>query len=169
MKSLIASIAILGLVGMVVGVGTQAATTADVSATVTAQLITIAVADGSVDYGILPINTSANTVTLGQTQVVTNNSKVNVDLEVKSSDAVGGTQWDLAATNAALDDFTHESSPDGSTYTAFNVDNATYTSLATNIAATGGTQNLDLRIKTPASVTDNELKTITVTVLATAN
>ena len=41
-------------------------------------------------------------------------------------------------------------------------------SLAINIA-NEGTQNLDLRINTPASVTDNVQKTITVTILATAS
>jgi len=164
MKSLIASIAILGVLGLAVGTGTGAAPTADVSATVTAELITISVADGSVEYGIVPIDT----LKVVQTQVVTNNSNVAVDLDVRSSDAIGGTQWNLAATNAALNDFTHESSPDGSTWTAFNVDNTTLTSLASNIAASGGTQDLDLRIKTPASVSDNVLKTITVTVVASA-
>ena len=162
MKSLIASIAILGVAGLAVGTGAGADTTAEVSATVTAELITISVADGSVEYGIVPIDT-LKTV---QTQVVTNNSNVAVDLDVKSSNAIGGTQWTLAATNAALDEFTHESSPDGSTWTAFNVDNTTLTSLATNVAADGGVQDLDLRIKTPLTVTDNIEKTITVTVQA---
>jgi len=162
MKALIFSIAIVGVLGLVVGVGAGAAPTADVLATVTAELITITVADGSVEYGILPVNT----LKIVQTQVVTNNSNVAVDLNVKSSDAIGGTQWTLATTNAALDEFTHESSPDGSTWTAFNVDNTTVTSLATNVAASGGTQDLDLRIGTPVSVTDNVEKTITVTVQA---
>ena len=166
MKSLIISVIILVLVGAAVGVSVQGADTANVSATVTAELITISVADGSVAYGILPVNTSEDTVLLGDTQVVTNDGNVDVDLEVRSSDAVGGTEWNLAATNAALNDFTHEFAPDGSTWTTFNVVNATYTSLATNVA-TSTDQNLDLRIKTPASVSDNVEKTITVTVLAT--
>jgi len=168
MKSLIVSIAILGLIGMMVGAVTLAAETATVSATVTAELITIAVADGSVDYGILPINTSKDTVAPSQTQVVTNNSNVAVDLEVKSSDAVGGVEWNLAAT-AAADAFTHEFAPDGSTWTAFNADNTIYASLTNNVSASGGTQNLDLKIGTPVSVSDNVQKTITVTVLATAS
>ncbi len=169
-KEFITTILILGMVGMVVGVVVKADTTADVSATVTAELISVSVLDGSVAYGILAVNISEDTVTLNDTQVVTNDSNVLADLGVKSSDAVGGTQWNLAATNAALDDFTHESSPDGSNWTLFNADNSSYTTLGTgNIAASGGTQNLDLRIKTPTSVTDNILKTITVTVLATAS
>ena len=161
MKSLIASITILGLVGMVVGVVAQGADTDTVTATVTAELITITVTDGSVDYGVLSINTSKE----DNSQVVTNNSNVAVDLEVKSSDAVGGHDWDLAAA-AAADAYTHEFAPDGSSWTTFNVDNNTYASLKTNVAVSG-VQDLDLKIGTPTSVTDNEEKTITVTVLAT--
>jgi len=169
MKSLIISVIILVLVGAAVGVRVQGADTANVSATVTAELITISVADGSITYGILPVNTNEDTVFLTDTQVVTNDGNVEADLAVKSSDAVGGTDWNLAATNASLDEFTHEfSSNGGSNWTVFNVDNVTYTSLTTNVAV-NGTQNLDLRIKTPASVTDNTEKTITVTVLATAS
>jgi len=169
MNKLIGSIAILGLVVMLVGVVATADTTAVVSATVTTDLITISVDDGSVAYGILPLNTNQDTTASGlnDTQVVTNDGNVNVDLEVKSSDAIGGTGWNLAATNASSDEFTHEYSSDGGTgWATFNVDNTTYASLATSIAALG-TQNLDLRIKTPTSVTDNTEKTITVTVLAT--
>lgn len=97
---------------------------------------------------------------------MTNDGNVDVNLEVKSSDAIGGTDWNLAATNAALDEFTHEFAPDGSTWVAFSVVNDTYTSLAGPVTTT---QNLDLRIKTPTSVSDNAQKTITVTVLATAS
>ena len=167
-KQFLASITVLALVGFIVGVSVDAADTADVTATVTAQLISVSVLDGSVAYGILPVNTNQDTVTLIDTQVVTNDGNVDVDLSVKSSDAVGGIAWNLAATNASLDEFTHEfSSDDGGNYAGFNVDNITYASLVTGVSP-AGTQNLDLRIKTPASVTDNALKTITVTVLATA-
>ncbi|MBZ9572462.1 hypothetical protein KJA15_03970 [Patescibacteria group bacterium] len=168
-KQFIATICILGLVGMVVGVGVLADGTETVTATVTAELITISLLDGAVDYGILPINDSEDTTPSGldDTQVVTNNSNVAVDLGVKSSDAVGGTPWNLVVATGSIDEFTHEFAPDGSTWATFNVDNTTYTSLTTNVAV-NGTQDLDLRIGTPTSVSDNVLKTITVTVLATA-
>lgn len=90
-KSTIATIAILALVGLGVGVGASAAPTADVSATVTAELVSITSGDGTVAFGILPVDTNADTVTLGQTQSATNTGNVAVDLEVRSSDAVGGT------------------------------------------------------------------------------
>jgi len=164
MKSLIASIAIVSVVGAGVFAAAGAADTANVAATVTAELISITVADGSVAYGTLAVSTNADTVTLSQTQVVTNGGNVNVDLDVKSSDAAGGTPWNLVAAVGSLDEFTHEFAPDGSTWASFNVDNDVYTSLATSVTTT---QNLDLRIKTPTSITDGTEKTITITVLAT--
>lgn len=163
-NKLIASIAVFSLLALV-ALPAIAATTADVSATVTAQLVAVSVSNGNVAYGVLDVNTNANTVDLSQTQVVTNDGNVDVNLEVKSSDAIGGIDWNLAATNAALDEFTHEfSSNGGGAWTAFSVVNATYTSLAGPVTTT---QNLDLRIKTPTSVSDNVQKTITITVLAT--
>ncbi len=53
MKSLIASICILGLVGMVVGVAIQGADTDTVMATVTPQFIAVSIDVESVDYGVL--------------------------------------------------------------------------------------------------------------------
>ena len=166
MRGLIASIAILGLVGLAVGVSAQAVTEAPVLATVTAQLIAVSVLNGTVDYGILSVSTSKNTISPSQTQTATNDSNVTAKLNIKSSDAVGGVNWDLAAT-AAADAFTHEFSVDGGTnWTAFSPDNITYSTLNASVAA-GGTQAFDIRIGTPISVSDNVQKTITVTVQAT--
>jgi len=170
MKSLIASIMILGLVGMIIGVVTQAATTDDVSATVTAQLVSVLVSDGTVEYGILPLDTTEHTATGGtasETQTATNDGNVAADLDIRSSDALGGTTWELAATRGS-NAFTHEFSiNDGSNWTAFNVDNTSYSSLTTNVAAADN-QTFDLRIGTPTASADNVEKTITVTVLASA-
>ena len=166
-KSTIATIAILALVGLGVGMSAGAATEGTVNATVTAELVSLTVEDGSVSFGILPVNTNADTVTLGQTQSATNTGNVAINIGVRSSDAIGGTEWNLAATNAAENEFTHEFSSDsGSTWTSFAVDNNVNTSFATDVAA-GNAETLDLRIKTPTSVTDNVEKTITVTALAT--
>ncbi len=148
----------------------MAATTADVSATVTSQLISVTVADGSVAYGVLNADTNQDTVTLSDTQTATNNGNVPENFSIRSSDATsGGTNWNLAA-STGTDEFTHEFSIDsGSNWIAFNVDNITYSSMSSSVAASGGTDNFDLRIKTPVSSTDNDEHTITVTVLATAS
>src|SRR3989344_3246183 len=104
MKGLIASITVLSLVGAVAAIGVGAADTASVAATVTAQLVSVSVSDGTVDYGILATSTSKDTVGV-QTQTATNNSNVTAKLDIKSSDAVGGTPCNLAGV-AAPDVFT---------------------------------------------------------------
>jgi len=167
MKKIIAGISVFTLLAFAFPV--QSAGTADVTATVTAELISVSVDDGSVAYGALPLNTSEDTVTLTDTQTATNDGNVNVDLGVRSSDAASaGTPWNLAA-SAGVDAFTHEfSTNSGSTWTDFNADNATYSSIATGVASTG-TQDFDLQVGTPTSSTDTVEHTITVTVQATAS
>lgn len=166
MRSLLISIAILGLVGTVVGVAVGAQSTDDVTATVTAKLISVSVSSGTVAYGILDLNTTTTTVALGQTQTATNDSNVAVDLGIRSSDATSSsTNWNLAA--AAGDNaFTHEFSTDGSSYAAFDVNNSTYSTLVSGVAASGS-QTFDLRIGTPTTSSDSLEHTITVTVQAT--
>jgi len=144
-----------------------AATTGTVSATVTAQLISLSVADGDVSYGVLDADTFGDTVGT-ETQTVTNNGNVAEDFGIKSSGASSaGTPWNLAA-STGTDEFTHDFSVNsGANWTAFNVDNAAYTAMSSNIAK-DGTDTFDLRIKTPVTSTDTLEHTITVTVLATA-
>jgi len=168
MNKLIASIAVFSLLAFVT-FPVVAATTDDVVATVTAQLVAVSVSDGAVAYGTLDLNTNQDTVTLADTQTATNDGNVNVDLGIRSSDAVSGvTDWNLAA-SAGTDEFIHEFSTDsGTTWTGFNVDNATYSNIASGVAASG-TQDFDLQIGTPTASTDSVEHTVTVTVLATAS
>lgn len=173
MKSLIATICILGLVGMIVATAVQA-DTADVTATVTAQLVSVSVSDGSVVYGTMELSTAQSTAlgdddSLDDTQTATNDGNVNVDLSIRSSDAAsGGTLWELAA-SAGSDEFTHEfctsdcdSSP---TWVGFNIDNATYSTIASDVIPTGS-QAFDLRLGTPSFSSDSVEHTVTITVLA---
>lgn len=176
MKSLIATILILGLVGMVVGVAVQGAGTAPVSATVTPKLLTVSVSDGAVVYGILGAsatkntalynaNTNLNGMTPADTQTATNGSNVPVALNIKSSDAVGGITWELAAA-AGSDAFVHEfKGGDAAAWTQLPVDNVSYATLDANPAA--ASVAFDLQITTPTFTTDYVLKTITVTVQVT--
>ena len=113
-------------------------------------------------------DTNQDTVTLGDTQTVQNDGNVNEDFGIKSSDAASaGTPWNLAA-STGTDQFTHEfSTNSGSSWTDFNADNNTYSSISSAIVPTN-TDDFDLQIKTPTSSTDTLEHTITVTVLATA-
>lgn len=157
--ALIAAIAGL-LIASVVG-----AAEATVDATVTPQLVAVSVSDGTVVYGILAANSSANTFTLGQQQTATNDGNVDVDLDIRSSDAVvAGTDWNLEATTST-DQYTHEFSiDDGVSWSFFAADNSV-SDLADPVIAS---KTFDLRITTPTTSTDLGEHTITVTVLATA-
>ena len=169
MKSLIASILILGLVGLVVGVAVKGAETATVTATVTPRLLSVTITtDGSVAYGIMSLNTSKSTLPTGlnDTQTAKNDGNDVENLNIRSSNATGGTQWTLAAAPGE-NQFVHKFSTNGGTsWTTFANDTTNY-SLATNVAV-NGTQNFDLQITTPTATTDYVQKTITVTVQAVA-
>ena len=176
-KGLIASIAIVGLVGLVVGVSVKGATEDTVSATVTPKLITVTVTDGSVDYGTLGLDTTKNTALLNdpanlegmtpvQTQTATDGSNVDVALNIKSSDAVGGTNWDLVAATGVQDKFVHKfKGGDATVWTQLPVDNVSYATLAASPAASS--VDFDLQITTPTATTDHVQKIITVTVQVT--
>lgn len=95
MKSLIASIAILGIVGMVVGVAVQA-DTAPISATVTVKLISVTVDPTSVNYGTLAFGDSA----ISSTFTATNEGNIDEAFEIKGADATfNGGSWTLAGTS----------------------------------------------------------------------
>ena len=149
--------------GLLLGHITRAATTAAVTATVSAVNLAISVADGSIAYGSVNLSTATTTANNGETQVVTNDGST-MKLNVKSSDATGGTAWTLG-TSIGSNIFKHEvSTTTGSTYMTFQATD-TYLTASTTIAA-GLTQNLDFRFTTPSGSTDFVQKAITITVQA---
>lgn len=169
MNKLITSIAVFGLLTFVT-LPAIAATSVVVNATVTANVVAISVDDGVVEYGTLDLSTQQNTFTLDDTQTATNDGNVNVDLGIRSSDATStGTDWNLAASIGIIDEFTHEfSTNSGSTWTDFNPDNNSYSTIASGVTPTNS-QGFDLQIGTPSASTDIVEHTVTVTVLATAS
>ena len=157
------AVALIAGGGLLLGHITRAATTANVTATVTAVNLAISVADGSIAYGSVNLSTATTTANNGETQVVTNDGST-MKLNVKSSDATGGTAWTLG-TSIGSDIFKHEvSTTTGSTYMTFQATD-TYLTASTSIAA-GLTQNLDFRFTTPSGTTDFVQKSVTVTVQA---
>ncbi len=171
MKRLLVVAGVISLVAAVlVPAGVSADAEQTVSCTVKAKLISLTVTDGSVAYGTLGLSPSAgspttkSTIDLVDTQVVTNNGNVTEDFDIKSSDAEGGTAWNLvAAASIATDAFAHQFSADSGSNWADLTD--TYQSMATGVA-TSGTENVDLKIFMPTGTSDYDPKTITVTVLA---
>lgn len=162
MKSLIASICILGLVGMVVGVAVQGAPEASVGATVTVQNISVAVADGTVTYGTMAVNTTKSTLVgeLNDLQTATNNGNVTENFNIRGTDSGTWTLGAVAGSNVYVHKFSTDS---GAAWTALTLANQT---LAT-AKAVGGTQTFDLQITTPTVSADYIEHSVNVTVQAT--
>ena len=182
-RRILASIAVLALLGALVPAAVFGATTGTVTCTVTAVLVSVTVAPGSVDYGTLALDATKNTakkdatynpdgMDTPQTQQVNNTGTVDEDFQIKTSDAAGMTEWLLGET-ADSDTFTHAYNMQGTTsynggaaitftkWTASDI----YVAAGTTTAPTG--QNyLELEIGMPTSATDYGEHTITVTVLA---
>ena len=162
MKKILASLGILSLLGLTIPV--LAATEASVAATVTVENISVSVSDGIVQYGTLVLNTTQDTVTLGDGQTATNDGNVTENILIRGQNSTSaGAGWALGAT-AGSEQYVHAFSTDGgTTYTALTTSNQ---SLAASVAASGN-QAFDLKITTPTATTDFNEQTVNVTVVAT--
>ena len=167
MRRLLLVVGVSLLAAALMPVLVRAATEVGVSATVTAQLVSVTVSDGSVAYGIVDLTGSKSTIDLSDSQTANNNGNVSADLDIKSSDGVGGVDWTLvaAAGLGGSDDFAHQFSINsGGDWTDLTT---SYQALATGVAG-AGSQVFDLKILMPTLTTDYVEKTITVTVRASA-
>jgi len=81
-----------------------AANTATVTATVTAQNISVTVDPSTVAYGVLPVDSSADTNPAG-TMTVTNNGNVAEDITIKGENSAN---WTLDTTNVTADHYVHK-------------------------------------------------------------
>lgn len=168
-KILVLGIVVAVVAALVVPMAVMAADEDTVDCTVTGSLLEVSVTDGAVAYGVLALSATEDTVTLGATQTATNDGTETIDLDIKSSNAIGGTQWTLGVAQGA-DTFTHEASIDsGTTWPSAMTVADTYVALVTAGIAPAGTQTFDLQIGMPSSITDYTQKTITVTILATVH
>lgn len=150
-----------------------AATEGAVTATVTAQNISITVSDGSVAYGTLAVNTSKDTTSggLNDTQTATNNGNVIENFLIRGSNSTP-SGWVLAGA-AGADQYVHQFCKTGTgvpdpcdatpTYTALTTVNQ---SLTVGVAASG-TQRFDLKVTTPTSSSSFAEQNVNVTVVAT--
>jgi hypothetical protein len=137
-----------------------------VTCTVTGELVSVAVTDGSVAYGTLALGASADTLA-GDHQTATNNGTINEDFDIKSSNAIGAVSWTLADTagsNQYFHDFSVDPGPPRAWIHMANTDQE----LASDVAP-AGSQVFDLRIGMPTSTSDYTQHTITVTITATAS
>jgi len=143
----------------------RAASTATVSATVTATNLAVSVSDGSIAFGSVALNTATTTAGNSDTQVVTNDGS-NAALNVKSGNATGGTTWTLGTSPGSNIFKLEVSTTTGSTYMTLQ---ATDTYLTASSSMTSLlTQNLDFRFTTPTGSTDFVQKSLTITVQVTS-
>ena len=168
MKSFLGFISILFLTGMAVSSVVHSATTASVTATVTARNVSVSVSDGSISYGNVNLGGTASTTPSGidDSQTATNNGNVSADLNIIGTDSA---DWTLESSTGA-DQYTQafcntdacDSSPTWSL-----MQEAAYTTLSSSTLATStGTQIFDLRINLPSSSSSYDQQSVNVTVQA---
>ena len=165
MKSLIATLCTLGVVGMVIGAAVLGASEATITATVTVQNISLSVADGSIAYGVLPVNTSKSTCDLNDTQTVTNNGNVAEDFSIKGKNSENWTLADTAGENQYVHKFATSSCPVTWGGTALTT---SYQTMATNVA-TSSSVTLNLQITTPTVTSSYDPQDVSVMVMAAAH
>lgn len=141
----------------------NAADNASVTATVSVTNVAVSIAPGTVTYGVIDLNTTEDTDALAQTQTVTNDSNVAVDMDIKGNNSAA---WTLAGTNGA-NQYVHKrcittcSNPVN--YTALTT---SYGTLSDGVAVSG-TVNLDLEITTPTSSASFTPQSVNVDILVT--
>jgi len=167
MKSLIANICILGMIGMAIGAGVFAADTADVNATVKVQNISVSVSDGTVDYQTLALSGTEDTTTSGvdNSQTATNDGNVTEDFNIKGADVSTGCSWTLATTQGDEQYFHKFCTSDCDSSPTWTALTTSYQTLAAGVAESGN-QVFDLQIGVPSSTTCTAQATATVTVQA---
>ena len=163
MKSLIASILILGVVGMVVGVVAQGADTAPVAATVTPELISVTVDVSSVAYGIVPLSQVDVAPSSDSVITPTNASNVTVKLDIRGANS---TTWTLSNTAVGNKIFMHKFGV-GAYTTWTPLDSIAYASLDASVAANTAGTSFKLRLSTPTATDVYAQESTSVTVLAT--
>ena len=173
MKSLIATICILGMIGMVLGMTAKAAEEATVAATVMVRLLSVSVTDGQVAYGTMEQNTTKSTIPTGldDQQTVTNSGNDTENFNIKG---LNSTNWTLGAT-AGSDIYVHQfcngsgatGGPCASPPTGYTALTTSYATFATGIAV-NATTTLNLQINTPNPSTIYTQQSVNVTLVAIA-
>jgi len=129
-------------------VGTSAVAISGTTTITQNEIISISISDGSVNYGVITASGTKNTITLSDTQIVTNDGNVTENFNIKGYNASGGgCTWSLVSGIPGNDQYKQEfSTNSGSSWTYLETD---YKSLATGITSTNNI-NLDLQITMPS-------------------
>ncbi len=167
MKSLLASICILGMIGLVTGIEVWAGTTGTITATVTARNISInRTTDGTLTYGTVNLSSSTSTDPAGINEVQTfNNNGSQAKFSIATAGTTGGaTPWTPGA-SAGSDIFVHSfTTTTVVTWQILNTAN-TYETASSTVDA-DASLNVYMKIDMPTASTEYTQKSIVVTVLA---
>ena len=157
-NSAIVSLAIW--VGILIAGVVFAAEEATVTATVTAENLSVHVDDGSVAYGTLALSASANTVGT-DTQFASNSGNVTEDINIRGTNTVAWTLASAIASNV----YTHEFSTNaGALYLFMSTSQQEFA----DAVAANSSQQFDLRITVPSSTSSGAQQSADVTVTAVA-
>lgn len=104
-KKLIISLSILGLIGF----SGFASAGSNIDCSMTPRVVEVSVSDGTIAWGNQDLGTSIDTMTLNDTQTVSNSGTVSVDVFIKGNNTadwtlVSYTDWD---TNQNLDEYSN--------------------------------------------------------------
>ncbi|HBB64996.1 MAG: hypothetical protein UR84_C0016G0012 [candidate division WS6 bacterium GW2011_GWD1_35_594] len=147
----------------------NAADTQAVTATVTVSNVSLSLSDASIAYGTLStsavLNTTSAAQQLNDSQTITNNGNVAIDLQVQGQDSAN---WTLGATPGS-NIYSHETcvTTCDTSPTWVPMTTSYGSSIVTNIAPLG-TQDVDFQLKTPTSTTFFTQQSVNVSVRAVA-
>ena len=151
--------------GLLFGQIINGATTAPITATISATNLAVSVDAGNIVYGSVALSTATSTGGgNGFTKTVTNDGSA-MKLNVMSSNAVNGTTWTLG-TSIGSDIFKHEVSTTTGSYMTFQATDTYLTASSSWPTGAANTQALNFRFTTPSASTDFVSKSITITVQA---
>jgi len=155
------------LVGWLVTMGANSATTATVTATVTVENVAVTVSDGTVTYGTLSTSATSDTTSggLDDSQTATNTGNVASDISIRGQDSANWTLAGSVGSDQYEHDFCTSDCDSSPSWTALTT---SYQTLASSVASSG-TQDFDLKISTPSSSSNYSQQSVDVTVQISAS
>ena len=133
-------------------------------------IVSISISDGGINYGIIPAGSSQTTISLSDSQVITNTGNVSEDFDIKGlATTTGGTctHWTILESGTpGANQYAHEwSINNGTNWNRFT---DTYEEFVSN-KAVSGTTTLDLRITIPSVSDCLTAQNVDVTIQASAH
>ncbi|MCK4592112.1 hypothetical protein KAT63_01570 [Candidatus Parcubacteria bacterium] len=175
-KQFVATLCILAVVGVAVGVGVEAGN--EVECTVTPKLVSIGVSPPSVGYGFVDVPSTDNIPTTPSSDPIiaaTNSGNVDEDFTIRGDDATGTSiTWTIVDGSPGTYDYNHKFLDCGndsgcSSPAAANNLTKTTESLAEDVSA-GSSEYFKLKLSTPTETgNDTSQHSTSVTVIAIAS